>query len=360
MNSKYEYTKIIKNCIIMLTGLLAFYLGLKLVLFYIPFLIGYIISALIEPIIKFIKRKTNLSRKASSIIVLVLVFVVISVFLIWGIVTLINEISGFLSGMNLYVDKIMNFIQSLWSWFEQFNFSESINNLLQNGVTEILNNLAILLKDYMNKILQSISSIPTVFIYFVITILATYFISSDKIYILDRMEHHIPRKWVGKMRTHLSEILSVLGNYLKAEATLILITFIIVTIGLNLLFLIGMKIEYPFLMSLFIGFIDALPILGAGTIFIPWITIEFLNANNSLALSLLGLYILIVVIRQMLEPKLVSNKIGIHPIFTLLAMYTGFKLVGIIGMLIGPIVLVIIKNIFASSIDKGIVKSIME
>ena len=85
-----------------------------------------------------------------------------------------------------------------------------------------------------------------------------------------------------------------------------------------------------------------------------------MNANNSLALSLLGLYILIVVVRQMLEPKLVSNKIGIHPIFTLLAMYTGFKLVGIIGMLIGPVVLVIIKNIFASSIDKGIVKSIME
>ena len=121
-----------------------------------------------------------------------------------------------------------------------------------------------------------------------------------------------------------------------------------------------MKIEYPFLMALFIGFIDALPILGAGTVFIPWIIIEFLNTNNSLASCLLGLYILIIVLRQILEPKLVSNKIGIHPIFTLIAMYTGFKLIGILGMLIGPVVLVILKNIFANSIDTGLIKWIIE
>ena len=239
-------------------------------------------------------------------------------------------------------------------------YQNSINYLLQNSVTEIFSELSNLLKNYMSKILQSVSSIPKVFIYTIITILATYFISSDKFYILDRMEHHIPKKWVGKFRTHLSEIISTLGNYLKAEIILILITFIVVTIGLNLFYVIGMKIEYPFLMALFIGFIDALPILGAGTVFIPWIIIEYLNANNSLASCLLGLYILIIVLRQILEPKLVSNKIGIHPIFTLIAMYTGFKLIGILGMLIGPVVLVILKNIFANSIDTGLVKWIIE
>jgi predicted PurR-regulated permease PerM len=113
-------------------------------------------------------------------------------------------------------------------------------------------------------------------------------------------------------------------------------------------------------MALLIGFIDALPILGAGTVFVPWIIIEFLNMNKSLAFSLLGLYIIILVVRQLLEPKLVSNKIGIHPIFTLLAMYTGFKLIGILGMLFGPIVLIIIKSIFANILDKGIVKAIVE
>ena len=360
MKQKYEYSKIGKNCLILILGILLFYFGIKLSMFYMPFLIGYIISILIEPMIRFLKNKTNISRKTSSIIVLVLVFVILIAIMSWGVITLINEMSNFLGGINIYFEKIINLTQYTWKWLGQFNLPEDINYLLQNSVTEIFSELSNLLKNYMSKILQSISSIPKVFIYTIITILATYFISSDKFYILDRMEHHIPKKWVGKFRTHLSEIISALGNYLKAEIILILITFIVVTIGLNLFYVIGMRIEYPFLMALFIGFIDALPILGAGTVFVPWIIIEFLNSNNSLASCLLGLYILIIVLRQILEPKLVSNKIGIHPIFTLIAMYTGFKLIGILGMLIGPVALVILKNIFANSIDTGLVKWIIE
>lgn len=74
----------------------------------------------------------------------------------------------------------------------------------------------------------------------------------------------------------------------------------------------------------------------------------------------MGLYILTVVVKQILEPKLVSNKIGIHPIFTLIAMYTGFKIIGVLGLLLGPIMLVVLKNIFSTSIDKGIIKAILE
>ena len=82
-----------------------------------------------------------------------------------------------------------------------------------------------------------------------------------------------------------------------------------------------------------------------------------LNENRGLAFALLGLYILTVVVKQILEPKLVSNKIGIHP---LIAMYTGFKIIGVLGLLLGPIMLVVLKNIFSTSIDKGIIKAILE
>lgn len=93
---------------------------------------------------------------------------------------------------------------------------------------------------------------------------------------------------------------------------------------------------------------------------IPWTLILFLNKEYSVGFCILGLYIFVSVVRQFLEPKIVSSKIGVHPIFTLLAMYTGFKLMGVIGMLIGPIVLIILKNIFENMIDRGIVKSILE
>ena len=99
---------------------------------------------------------------------------------------------------------------------------------------------------------------------------------------------------------------------------------------------------------------------GSGTILIPWAIISFINNNISLGSLLLGLYIFTLLAKQFLEPKIVSNKIGIHPIFTLIAMYTGFKFLGLIGLLAGPIILIILKNVFANSIDNGLANSMID
>jgi sporulation integral membrane protein YtvI len=216
------------------------------------------------------------------------------------------------------------------------------------------------LKDLLTKIIDYITSIPSMLVNIVITILATYFITSDKFYILDRMEHHLSKKMMGKVMKYAKSITSSLGGYLKAEVTLSLITFLVVLTGLNIFYLIGMEVEYPILMAIFIGFVDVLPILGAGSIMVPWSIILFLNNQVSLAFSVLGLFVLTVVLKQFIEPKLVSKNISIHPIFTLLAMYTGFKIMGVIGLLVGPIILIIFKNIFSEVLDKGILNSIVD
>ena len=174
------------------------------------------------------------------------------------------------------------------------------------------------------------------------------------------MEHHLSKKMVGKIVLHAKQITSSLGKYLKAEITLSIITFLVVLTGLNIFYLLGMEVEYPILIAILIGFVDALPILGAGSIMIPWALILLLNKNTALAISIFGLYIFTLVEKQLLEPKLVSNNIGIHPIFTLIAMYTCFKIIGVIGLLLGPIILIILKNIFSEILDKGIVNSIVE
>ena len=93
---------------------------------------------------------------------------------------------------------------------------------------------------------------------------------------------------------------------------------------------------------------------------LPWVVICATRGNLHLAIALAILFVIISVVRQLLEPKVVSNQIGIHPIFTLVAMYTGFKAIGIFGMLIGPIVIIILKSIFETLIDKGIVKTILD
>ena len=122
---------------------------------------------------------------------------------------------------------------------------------------------------------------------------------------------------------------------------------------------VGMNVKYPLLIALAIAFVDALPILGAGTVMIPWAIISALNGDFRLGISIIIVWILMSVVRQILEPKIVSGKIGIHPIFTLIAMYTGFRVIGVFGMLVGPVVLIILKSIFANRLEQGITKSFM-
>ena len=93
---------------------------------------------------------------------------------------------------------------------------------------------------------------------------------------------------------------------------------------------------------------------------IPWAILCAINGDLNLGIAIIILLVIMSVIRQLLEPKLVSKNIGIHPIFTLIAMYTGFKVIGVMGRLIGPIVLIIFKNIFANLIDKGVFKTIFD
>ena len=104
---------------------------------------------------------------------------------------------------------------------------------------------------------------------------------------------------------------------------------------------------------------DALPILGSGSVMIPWAIISGLNGDLTLGICILTLWIIMTLVRQFIEPRIVSGNIGIHPIFTIASMYTGFRIMGVVGMFVGPIVLIILKNIFAKSIDEGIVKNIL-
>lgn len=357
-----NYSYILKKLIMVLLLIGTIFLVCKLSIFYIPFIIAYIISLVIEPLIKWLSKKTSFSRKTNSIIVLLAISIIISGLLIWGGIKIVSETTNLLSGFNSYIDKTMNFINEITTKINIYNLglSEEVIDVFEKSTTDFINSVATYIKNILSDILKYISSLPIILINIIITILATYFISSDKFYILDRMEHHLSKKMVGKIVTHAKQITSSLGKYLKAEITLSLITFMVVLTGLNIFYLLGMEVEYPILMAILIGFVDALPILGAGGIMVPWSIMLFLNKNTSLAISMLGLYIFTLVEKQLLEPKLVSNNIGIHPIFTLIAMYTCFKLIGVIGLLLGPIILIILKNIFSETLDKGIVNSIVE
>lgn len=353
--------KIIKRIINIILIIIGIYIGTKLAVFYMPFLIAFIISLIIEPAIRYLMRKMNLTRRMSSIIIFLLVFSIIIGSVTWGIVSLVSESTNLLQTLNIYIDRAYTQIQDAVGKMNitKISISNNIFNLLQDASTDILFKVSEWLTTFLTKFINVITSIPTIAIYTVITILALYFMCTDRIYILDMMEHHMPSKWIQKFAIHIKEISKNLGGYLKAEATLIFVSFMISVIGLYIFKFVGMNVKYPLLIALGIAFVDALPILGAGTVFVPWAVFSALDGDITLAIAIIVLWIIMSIARQFLEPKIVSGKIGIHPIFTLIAMYTGFKVIGILGMLVGPIVLIILKSIFANRLEQGITKSFM-
>ena len=354
----YKIIRKILNIGLLIIGI---YISLKLAVFYIPFIIAFIISLIIEPAIKFLMKKTNITRKMSSIIIFLLAFSIIIGSVTWGIISLVSESTNLLQMLNIYIDKAYTQMQETISKMSitKISISKNISNLVQEASTEILFKISGWLTEFLTKLINVITSIPTIAIYTVITILSLYFICTDRIYILDLMEYHMPSKWVQKLAVHIKEISKNLGGYLKAEVTLILVSFMISVIGLYILKFVGMNVKYPLLIALGIAFVDALPILGSGTVIVPWAIFSALDGDIKLAISIIILWIIMSVVRQFLEPKIVSGKIGIHPIFTIIAMYTGFRIIGILGMLFGPIVLIILKSIFSNRLEQGISRSFM-
>lgn len=257
------WTKVLRRILYVVFILIGLYVGLKLSIFYMPFLVAFIISLIIEPAIKYIMKKTKLTRRSSSIIIFLIVSSVILGSLIWMIITLFSESSSLLQGLNDYIGKAYQlFIDLINSErFNKIHLSNEILSVIQNSTGDILNNISVWVRELLTKLIETITSLPYISICIAITVLALYFICVDKIYILDQIEHHLPRLWVKKIETHLKDLIEALGGYLKAEATLILVSFIISLTGLYIFKFVGLNIQYPLLIALFIGFIDALPIL---------------------------------------------------------------------------------------------------
>ena len=354
------WSKVLRKLLFFLLSILGIYLAFKLATFYMPFLIAFIFSLLIEPIIRFCMRHFKIKRRTSAIIVFIIALAIIIGLLVWGIISLISESSNLLGNINVYTERISIKANEIINQidFSRYNLSNEILTTIQNSGNEILSEATMWLKDALTGLLNFITSIPTIGIYMVISILALYFICVDKIYIIDQFEHHFPEIWVKKFVKHMKDIIKSLGNYLKAQSILIFISFIICLIGLIIFKLIGLDVEFPLIAALTIGFIDALPIFGSATAMVPWAVISALNGDITLAIALLILLSIMSITKQLIEPKIVSGKLGIHPIFTLVAMYTGFKFIGI--LFIGPIVLIILKNIYSEMIDKGFAKALFD
>lgn len=359
--SKY-YKKIGMKVLVLLFILIAFYLAYKLAIFYFPFIIAILVSMCIEPIVRFFTKKLKMKRKLACTIALLLVITILGSMITLGITKLISECTSLISNSNEYFkelyDNAMYFINEAQEG-RSFIPVQVVDLIKQStgGIIDAAKNIAI---STGKSIISTVSSIPTIITYTIITILAIIFTCYDRQFVIDKIKSQVPIKWVEKVKEVYNEMCSVTWNYIKAEAKLSFICFIWVFIALTIADLTPLDIKYPVLMAIIIGFVDLLPLFGAGTVMIPWAIYLAFTGDITLAVVVIVIWGVWAVLKQLIEPKMVSKQIGMHPIFTLIGMYTGFRIFGVLGLMLGPIILLIIFNVFGELLKKGLLKSFFE
>lgn len=355
------WSKVVKRIFILALTIGLILICFKLSVFYMPFLVSFVLALLLEPIIRFFMKKFKWTRRFSAIFVMIIAILIIVGILVWGVVTLFSEANNLLDSSEMYYNKAKEFINSAT---QNMNVMDRIPEELRTSIQNVENNVVTSITDWITGVLTSITNwimeVPNIILAVFFSIMSLYFLCTDKIYMIDQLEHHLPETWMKKLTKHLKGIIKALGEYLRAEATLIFISFVISLIGLTIYSMIGLNIPFPLLAALGIAFVDALPILGSGTVMVPWSILSALNGDIILGVAIIGLWAIMSIVRQFLEPKLIGKHIGIHPAFTLIAMYTGYKLWNVTGLIIGPILLIILKNIFAGMLDKGVMKAIFD
>jgi len=310
--------------------------------FMMPFIIGLFISASLRPIIDLIEKKIKVRRSIVAVIILLAFYsLIVWIGIIFGI-----KIVAFLEEV---FDKLPRFYSSTLVPALNDGFQNTkdrfpgINPYLESVSTSINDSIFSFIKSASTNVLGMItgiaSRIPIIIIKLILTIVSSIFFSVDYYRIWGFVMKQFNEKHT-KMLIYIKEnVIATMGKFIKAYSLLITITFIELSIGFALL-----GVKAPLLIGCIVAIIDILPILGSGSVLIPWAIISFLFHKPAFGIGMLVLYAVITVIRQILEPKVVGNQIGLHPVITLICMFVGAQLMGVLGLFLLPISATIIKK----------------
>lgn len=347
--------------------ILLYYFFIKYALGYVfPFILAMVISVILQKPIRYLSKKLNVKKSSFIAAVIVMLVFLIVLFLIVLILALIfGELKDFTSYLSSKLSSIPAYIDDFEKWLLQMinYFPLSIRSTMHQSITEFFNNnlsfenispssfdFSVLLTP-LEGVWTTAKRIPSLMLATLVTIISCFFISVNYAQLRDEFlgffSYDTQKKFLNMKRT----IFSAVGKMGKAYLLIMLITFIELMLGLNLLKLFGLYTGgYILVISLVTTIVDIFPVLGTGTILIPWAAVSFFTGRIGLGIGLIILYAVIVVVRQIVEPKVVAGQAGLPSIVTLMAMFIGVKLFGVLGLFILPLSVIILKLMY----DEGV------
>ncbi len=331
-----KYGKACVNLILAVVIILAcIFVVPKIMLLFMPFIIGWFLALLANPPVHFFEEKFKIKRKAGSALVIISVIAGIC-FLIYGVGhRLFNELIGLVQIMpDMWHDIKVEFVGFTQKWStvidslpkEVVAKAEALGEVIGKEMSVIVGNLSVPTADALGNLAQNI---PGIFIAVIMCLMSAYFFVAEKDYVTNIFKKVVPSSWMKKCVLLKQTTVDVIVGYLKAQFKIEIWVYLIVAAGLMLL-----KVRYGYLIAILIALLDILPVFGTGTVLIPWTLFKLLSGDYMYALGLLIIWGVGQLVRQIIQPKMIGDSMGMAPIPTLVLLYVGYKLAGVVGMIV--------------------------
>lgn len=327
-----------------------------------PFLIAYLLKLILRPVINMLEIRFKIKRKVSSIILLLMVSgILVCIFILFA-GTLSAQVKKLIKNSEYYEKEIDKITDRTCCMVEKYSGIESreIKSYLSRGVDRLFDSeqSSEMVYTVMNKSVNTIKFIAECIVIIFTAILAAYYMLAGtengrlKKETCNLGEEHRESRnkemnnkgqkeqLLNELRVIVKRVTAVCSAYVKTQLIIMSITFVICFVSF---LIIGN--DYAFLIALVVGFLDALPLIGVGTILIPWGIICLILGNYFNAVVIFITFAVCYLVRELIEPKLMGNQIGITPLMTIASMYVGYKLFGIIGVVLGPVSYIMISAV---------------
>lgn len=323
--------------------------GLPLAL---PFLLGFGVAWAGLPLANALIRRFHMSPKLATALSILGVYG-----LLLALMYLLTRL--LLGGLDYLVNLLPSLVEELdglaegvkdWLYEQVEKAPERLQENMKGSIEELFSGGTAFAEGASTKILSLASRIllqlPNTFVFLGTAVVSSFLISSRLPFLGQWLRKKLPTAWAQRVFPLLQNLRANLGGWLVAQCKLVGITFLVLTPGFLIL-----RIKNGILLALAVSLVDALPMLGTGTVLVPWGIIVLIQGNTPLGLGLLALYVLTSIIRSCIEPRLLGRQLGLNPLLTLVAMYAGYKLWGILGMIAAPILTITLLEFW--SMTKG-------
>lgn len=346
----------VRLALVVLVVLLLVYVAPPFASLFMPFLLALVMAWLLNPIIKGIQKRMGVSRKLLSAFLIILLFAVAGGALSALIYNIVAELGSLASNWGtIWNDTLQPAILDLEVFFSELfaglpaQVSSAANEALNQLVAWLNSNIPNMLKGVGSAAGSFAFSLPSFVMSSVIFVMASYFITSD----YPRLRFLFLDKLSAPLHGFLSDVkktaVAAFGGYVKAQLILSVVVFTILLIGF---LVIGQP--YAVLLAFILAVMDFVPIIGSGTFIVPWAVVDVFMGDYRHAIQLMVIWGLIALFRQLAEPKIVGDQTGLSPIMSLVSIYVGMKVAGVPGMIFGPVLCMVIINIYRLGVLNGV------